>query len=369
VKILTMAGTRPEVIRLSSTIKKLDNLVDHKFVHTGQNFSPEMRDVFYDDLDLRLPDAQWQIPDSSLSGMIGTTMSNLEAEIKNFKPDALVMLGDTNSALAGLIARRMGVITYHIEAGNRSFDENVPEEINRRIIDHFSDFNLAYSQNALQNLLNEGLHPRRLLLCGSPMREVIESISHKLSSQNVLSKFTVKPREFFLVSAHRQENVDDPLRLLTLVQSLDKLFQKYRFPILVSMHPRTRMKIDDLGIQLPEGIISAKPFGFLDYLVLQMNAFCVLSDSGTISEESAILNFPAITIRDSIERPEALETGSIMMSGLEFENIDLAVQIATLAKSPINCPDAYAVEDHSDRVVKFIISTLPRANEWFGIRS
>lgn len=367
-KILTMVGTRPEIIRLSETIKLLDRHFDHRFVHSGQNMSSSMRDVFFNDLDLRLPDAQWEISGFTLANIIGSTMINLEAELVSFKPDALVTLGDTNTALAGLIAKRFGVITYHLEAGNRSFDENVPEEINRKVIDHFSDFNLAYSQNAIQNLLNEGLHPRRMMMCGSPMRQVLNKIGIKLEKSSALRQLGLEKESYLLVSAHRQENVDNPLRLQKLFDSLVSVSRHFGRQIVVSLHPRTESILRKTGVQIPKEFFIHEPFGFVDYISLQQNAFCVLSDSGTISEEASILRFPAVTIRDSIERPEAIDAGAMIMCGLGEGDILRAVKLARDTYAENICPTAYEVEDHAERVVKFIVSTANRAHDWFGIR-
>jgi UDP-N-acetylglucosamine 2-epimerase len=367
-KILTMVGTRPEIIRLSETIKLLDQHFEHRFVHSGQNLSSNMRDIFFRDLDLRQPDAQWEIDGTSLATIIGSTMVNLERELKTFKPDALVTLGDTNTALAGLIAKRFGVITYHLEAGNRSFDENVPEEINRKVVDHFSDFNLAYSQNAIQNLLNEGLHPRRMMMCGSPMRQVLNQIEKKIEKSSALDLVGLKEDGYFLVSAHRQENVDNPGRLQKLFDSLVGVSRHFDRPVVISLHPRTESILQKTGIKTPKEFIVHEPFGFVDYISLQKKAFCVLSDSGTVSEEASILRFPAVTIRDSMERPEALDTGAMIMCGLGEGNILRAVKLARDSYNKNTCPAAYEVEDHAERVVKFIASTANRAHEWFGIR-
>jgi len=368
VKIFTLTGTRPEIIRLSETIKALDSVFDHTFIHSGQNLGANMKDVFFDDLDLRRPDIEWQSDQSSLARIIASTMENLEGYIKAEKPNAMVTLGDTNSALSGLIARRYGITTYHIEAGNRSFDPNVPEEVNRRVIDHFSDFNLAYSTNAYNNLIYEGLHPRNLMLCGSPMREVIEKHLQKIQNSKVLEALNLHKNSYFLVSAHRQENINNPERLKRLWKSLNLISDKYQIPCLVSVHPRTRTMFESAGLKESSKIVFHEPFGFLDYCALQMDAFCVLSDSGTISEESSILGFSAVTIRDSIERPEALETGSIMMAGLDYEEIERAVSISKKFGTMSSCPEAYLVNDHSSRVVKYIQSTAARAHIWSGLR-
>jgi UDP-N-acetylglucosamine 2-epimerase (non-hydrolysing) len=368
-RILTIAGTRPEIIRLSATIKKLDMYFEHRFIHTGQNSSKNMRDVFFEDLDLRQPDAYWDIESGhGLSNTLGAIMVKLEAEIRTFKPTALVVLGDTNSALATVIARRMGVVIYHIEAGNRSFDENVPEEINRRIIDHFANFNLAYSKNALQNLLDEGLDRRRIATCGSPMLEVIKSIEHKLDRCSVLEDLGLEAESYILVSAHRQENVNSSERLFELLQTLGKISEFHQKRVLVSLHPRTRDKLNDITNLIPANIEFHEPFGFIDYLRLQMSAFVVLSDSGTISEESSILNFPAISIRDSMERQEALDTGSMMLSGIDLDNVMRGIEIVK-SRIGTRVPEAYKELNHSEIVVRFISSTASRANDWMGIRN
>ena len=368
-KILTIAGTRPEIIRLSSTITKLDQYFEHRFIHTGQNVSNNMRDVFFKDLELREPDAYWELKaNSGLASSLAEIMTKLEAEIESFKPKALVVLGDTNSALATIVARRMGVIVYHIEAGNRSFDENVPEEVNRRVIDHFSNFNLAYSKNAFQNLLDEGLDRRRMITCGSPMPEVIRRIEHKLQSCTILNQLNLKSESYILVSAHRQENVNSIERLSKLIQSLDLVSKRYKKRIMVSLHPRTQSKIKEMGGDIPPGVEFHEPFGFIDYLKLQIESFVVLSDSGTISEESSILNFPAISIRDSMERQEALDTGSMILCGIEFEDIINGISLVR-DKPNMNTPQAYQEHNHSEIVVRFIASTASRANDWMGIRS
>jgi len=367
-KVVTLVGTRPEIIRLSETIKLLDEHMDHTFIHSGQNLGQNMKDVFFTDLDLRMPDVEWEADHSSLSRIIGSTMENLERFIKAENPDAMVTLGDTNSALAGLVAKRLGVVTYHIEAGNRSFDENVPEEINRRVIDHFSDFNLAYSFHAYQNLMREGLSPRRTMICGSPMAEIIQKHKEKINASQILTRLNLSENEFFLISLHRQENVNSKNRLANAVNSINMLANEYQIPVVISMHPRTKDKVDQLGIPFIDLVKVQNPFGFIDYMKLQSKALCVLSDSGTVSEEASILEFPAITIRDSMERPEALDSGSMMMAGLNYESILTSVNLAIAKTNIFELPSAYQDLNHSQKVVKFIQSTAGRAHEWLGIR-
>ena len=295
-------------------------------------------------------------------------MKNLENYIETERPDVMLTLGDTNSALSGLIAKRYGVLTYHIEAGNRSFDSNVPEEVNRKIIDHFSDFNLAYSTNAYNNLLREGLHPRSLLQCGSPMYEVLKKHEGKIKKSKILNQLKITKNNYFLVSVHRQENIDNIARLKQLWETLEEIARKYNKPCLISLHPRTKNLLDKAQITSSSNIIFHEPFGFIDYCALQVNAFCVLSDSGTISEESTILGFNAVTLRDSIERSEALDSGSIMLAGLTAPETIRAIEITSKFGNRISTPEAYLVPDHSLRVVRFIQSTASRGHSWFGYR-
>lgn len=369
-RIVTIVGTRPEIIRLSRVIEHLDAVSDHTLVHTGQNFDRQLNDVFFEELSIRTPDRFLDVDTSSLGAVLGDVIRKSEILFEELRPDAVLVLGDTNSALSLVMAKRMHIPTYHMEAGNRSFDENVPEETNRRLVDHIADFNLAYTEHARRNLLAEGLHPRRIAVTGSPMHEVLDYYRDRIEASDALARLNVTPGEYFLVSAHRQENVDSPERLSTLLDSLRRLHEAYGLPILVSTHPRTRRRLE----QLPdagelEGVVFHEPFGFLDYCALQKDARCVISDSGTISEESAILGFPAITIRDSMERPEALDTGSIVMTGLESDEILAGIEEVTRpGAAPLQLPIDYAPTDTSRRVVRFMLSTLSRHHEWAGIR-
>jgi UDP-N-acetylglucosamine 2-epimerase (non-hydrolysing) len=364
---MTVVGTRPEIIRLSRVLDRLDRTVDHVLVHTGQNWDPALSDIFFSDLALRAPDLFLHVDTSSLARVLGGVLTGVEDAIRDVRPDALLVLGDTNSCIAALIARRMKVPVYHMEAGNRCFDQNVPEETNRRLVDHVSDFNLVYTEHARRNLLAEGLHPRRILLTGSPMREVLEHYRPAIESSDVLSRLGLEPRGYFLVSAHREENVDDPRRLDRLLACL-RAVRDTGLPVLVSTHPRTRKRIEELPVppDALEGIAFHEPFGLLDYVRLQTQARCVLSDSGTVSEESAILGFPAVTLRESIERPEALDAGSILMTGLDASLVLEAVSVAVNRAVP--CPDDYRITDTSARVVAFILSTVYRHHDWAGVR-
>lgn len=371
-RVMTVVGTRPEIIRLSRVLHRLDRTVDHVLVHTGQNWDPTLSDVFFTELKLRPPDRLLRLDTSSLGRVMGGVLTGVEQAITDLRPDALLVLGDTNSCIAALMARRMKVPVYHMEAGNRCFDLNVPEETNRRLVDHVSDFNLVYTEHARRNLLAEGLHPRRILLTGSPMREVLEHYRPQIDASTVLARLELQPGGYFLVSAHREENVDDPARLDRLLACLRAVRESWRLPVLVSTHPRTRKRLEQRApdpTQL-EGVVFHEPFGLLDYVHLQTQARCTLSDSGTISEEAAILGFPAVTLRESIERPESLDTGSMVMTGLDPRGLveAITVAVAQAATEGMPCPADYRITDTSRRVVNFILSTVRRHHEWAGLR-
>ena len=366
-KVTTIVGTRPEIIRLSEIIKKFGLHFDHRLVHTGQNSDYNLKDLFFNDFGLQSPDAMFDGEQSSLGSFLGSLFVKIEEELTENRPDAVVILGDTNSALSAILAKRFGIPIYHLEAGNRSFDANVPEEINRRIIDHTSDFNLVYTELARSNLLAEGIPARKLALIGSPMCEIVNANKGKIDKSKALDELKLKPKGYFLVSAHRQENVDFPDRLNNLMESLEALAEKYKLPVLISTHPRTKEKLQGHKALNNPMLTFHEPFGFLDYMKLQINARIVLSDSGTVSEESAILGFPAITIRDSMERPEALEAGSIIMSGIEKDRLLEAVELAETSKPSAVVPVEYKIPDTSTRVVNFIISTVHQHAFWNGL--
>jgi UDP-N-acetylglucosamine 2-epimerase (non-hydrolysing) len=371
-RVMTVVGTRPEIIRLSRVLDRLDRTVDHHLVHTGQNRDPALSDVFFTELRLRPPDRYLGVDTSSLGRCLGGVLVGVEEAITERRPDALLVLGDTNSCVAAVMARRLRVPVYHMEAGNRCFDLNVPEETNRRLVDHVSDFNLVYTEHARRNLLAEGLHPRRILHTGSPMREVLEHYRPGIEASTVLDRIGLELGRYFLVSAHREENVDDPARLNRLLDCLRAVRRAWSLPVLVSTHPRTRKRLEDLApdpLSL-DGVAFHEPFGLFDYVHLQTRARCTLSDSGTIGEESAILGFPAVTLRDSIERPEALDTGSLVMTGLDPDGLVEAVTVAVdqAAAEGVRCPEDYRVSDTSRRVVNFILSTVRRHHEWAGVR-
>ena len=369
--IVTIVGTRPEIIRLSRVLPAMDAAFNHILVHTGQNTDPNLSEIFFKELDIRKPDHYLDVDTSSLGSVLGDTLKKVEKVFLDHTPDGVLILGDTNSAISAVLAKRMQIPVYHMEAGNRSFDENVPEETNRRLVDHASDFNLPYTEHARRNLLSEGIHPRRVMVTGSPMREVLDFYKTKIDASDILAQLGMVKNEYFLVSAHRQENVDSPERLSRLLDSLKAIHATWKYPVLVSTHPRTRKQLEALpGFSEISGITFHEPFGFLAYNKLQMNAKCVLSDSGTISEESILLNFPAITIRDSMERPEALDVGGIIMSGLSADDVLQGVTAACFTDTdmPREIPQGYEVQDVSRRIVRIILSTVNRHHEWAGLR-
>jgi UDP-N-acetylglucosamine 2-epimerase (non-hydrolysing) len=360
------------LIRLSRVIQRLDETVNHVLVHTGQNFDYSLNDVFLEDLGIRTPDHLLGVDTSSLGRVLGGTLIACEEVMLAEKPDAVLVLGDTNSCISALIARRLNIPVYHMEAGNRCFDLNVPEETNRRLVDHVSDFNLVYTEHARRNLLAEGLHPRRILKTGSPMREVLESYRDQIDGSTILERTGLVDGGYFLVSAHRQENVDSPTRLESLLDCLAAVHAMHKLPVFVSTHPRTRKRLEALDSRrVSEGIFFSDPLGFHDYNRLQLGAACCLSDSGTIAEESTILGFPAVTLRESIERPEALDTGAIMMTGLDVDDVLSCVSVAmsaAAAGAKPSMPEDYKVTNTSERAVNFILSTARRHHAWAGVR-
>lgn len=376
-KVMTILGTRPEIIRLSRVMARLDQFTNHIIVHTGQNYDYELNEVFFEDLDVRKPDYFLGVGGGSLGETLGGILTETEKALRAEQPDAVLILGDTNSAISAIMARRLKIPVYHMEAGNRSFDMNVPEETNRRLVDHIVDFNLVYTEHARRHLLSEGLPHRRINLTGSPMREVLEHYRKQIDASDILTQLELKPKEYFIVSLHREENVDSQSRLTALVQALNALAERYGFPIIVSTHPRTRKRLDALDtIQFDDRVQYMKPFGFHDYNNLQQNSFCAVSDSGTIAEEASILGFPAITPRDAIERPEGLDVGCIMATGLDCDTILNGIETVTALfnerqKSgrahPV--PADYCIDNTSERVVSLIVGTAKISNKWDGIRS
>lgn len=368
-KVITVVGTRPEIIRLSRVIPLLDQYTKHILVHTGQNYDYELNEIFIEDLDLRRPDYLLNVDTTSLGHVLGETLIKIETILDAEKPEAMLILGDTNASIAAIMAKRRHIPIYHMEAGNRSFDANVPEEINRKMIDHIADFNLVYTENSRRHLLSEGLPHRRIYLTGSPMYEVMEHYLPKIRQSSILGDLKLEPQSYFLVSVHREENVDYQSNLERISNVLNTLADKYSLPIIVSTHPRTRKRLENqANFEFNPLIQFLKPFGFCDYNWLQMNARCVISDSGTISEESAILKFPALTIRNSMERPEAIDAGTIVLSGFDPDIVINTVDL--LSREGVDyrqiCPD-YTVENTSLRVVKLILGTARLHKLWSGL--
>jgi UDP-N-acetylglucosamine 2-epimerase (non-hydrolysing) len=372
-KVMTVVGTRPEIIRLSATIKLLDKYTNQVFVHTGQNYDYELNEIFFEDLGLRKPDHFMNVSRDSLGAAIGDIFKKTEEIINLEKPDALLVLGDTNSCLSAYMAKRKHIPIFHMEAGNRSFDFNVPEEINRRIIDHIADFNLVYTEHARRHLISEGLQHRRIYLTGSPMWEVLQQNMDKIENSKILSKLDLEEKKYFMVSVHREENVDNADNLKQILTVLNELAEQYKLPVIVSTHPRTRKRIEALADQSQvrnHQLHFLKPFGFTDYVNLQKNALCTISDSGTISEESAMLSFPAISLRQSMERPEAQDAGTIILTGFDADVVLNSVKTVIEEQKEggyKSIPDEYRIENTSWRVVKLILGNTKLSNQWWGV--
>lgn len=359
-KVMTVVGTRPEIIRLSRVLAALDEHCEHILVHTGQNYDFELNQVFFDDLGVRKPDYFLSAAGSTGAETIGNVIIGVDKVLAEVNPDAMLVLGDTNSCMAVIPAKRRKIPTFHMEAGNRCFDMRVPEEINRRIVDHTADINLTYSSIARDYLLAEGIPADRVIKTGSPMFEVLNNYMSQINSSDVLSRLQLEAGKFFVISAHREENVDSPNNLVKLWQVLNGLAERYGYPVIVSTHPRTRKRIEEQGLEFHPLVQLLKPLGFHDYNKLQKSAKAVLSDSGTISEESSIMNFPALNIREAHERPEAFEEASVMMVGLEIERVFQALQV--LESQPVGDqrllrPVAdYSIPNVSDKIVRIVHS-------------
>ena len=365
-KVVTIVGTRPEIIRLSRLIPRLDEHTDHVLVHTGQNYDRQLNEVFFEDLELRQPDYYLNVDTSSFGTVMGDTLKKAEEVFLNEKPDAVMILGDTNSAIAAVVAERMHIPVYHMEAGNRSFDSNVPEELNRKMVDHVATFNLPYNDYSMRNLLNEGIHPRFIHKTGSPMREIYEHYKEKIAASDVVERLGLKNGGYFLVSLHRQENVDSPERLRLALDSLTAVRDEWNLPILVSTHPRTRKRLEAIASDSLPGFNFHEPFGYLDYNKLQLGAKCVISDSGTISEESSIMGFPALTLRESSERPESVSSGIIAV--VPSGSLHIIGLIKSLQEGPVSdsMPEGYESDNFSQRVHNVLSSTVIQASNWLG---
>lgn len=358
-KVMTILGTRPEIIRLSECIKAFDRYFNHILVHTGQNWAYTLNQVFFEELGLREPDYYLDAAGNTLGETIGNIIARSYDVISQEKPDAVVILGDTNSALSAISAKRLKVPIFHMEAGNRCFDQRVPEEINRKIVDHISDINLAYTEHSRRYLLAEGFRRDHIFVTGSPMTEVLKKHRVSIEASTILEKLNLEPDKYFLVSAHREENIDDEPTFYSLMNALNAIAEQYQLPIIYSTHPRSWKRIEERGFKFHPLIRQLEPFGFLDYNKLQINAFCVLSDSGTLSEESAILDFPAVLIRTSTERPEVLDKGTMVMGGIAVDSITQGVDIARgIWENTVKLPLAndYIDDIVSVKVVKIVQS-------------
>ncbi len=359
-KVMTVVGTRPEIIRLSRVIARLDQETSHTLVHTGQNYDYELNEIFFKDLDIRKPDFFLNAAAKTPCETIGNVIARTDEILTEVLPDALLVLGDTNSCLAAYPAKRHKVPVFHMEAGNRCFDERVPEEINRRLIDHIADINMPYSSIAREYLLREGIPPDRIIKTGSPMFEVLHYYMNKIEASDVLRRLNLKEQDYFVVSSHREENIDDDRQFDGLVRILKGLANTYGKQVIVSTHPRTRKKLVAKAVKLPTNVKLLKPLGFLDYVKLQMHAIAVLSDSGTITEESSILNFPALNIRETHERPEGMEEGAVIMTGMNWERVKQGLKVLALQKRgterSLRIVGDYNVPNVSEKVVRIIIS-------------
>ena len=359
-KVMTIVGTRPEIIRLSCVIPLLDSKCEHTLVHTGQNYDYELNQIFFDELKIRMPDHFLEAAGSNGSETIGKVIICVDKLLKLNKPDAILILGDTNSCMAALPAKRNKIPIFHMEAGNRCFDMRVPEEINRKLVDHIADINLTYSSIAREYLLSEGFAPDRVIKTGSPMLEVLTRNEKLINESNILKKLGLKENEFFLVSSHREENIDSDKNFYALVDILNGISDVYNYPVIVSTHPRTEKRIKESKVKLNKNIQLLKPLGFHDYNKLQISSKACLSDSGTISEESSILNFPALNIREAHERPEAMEESSVMMVGMNFERIIQGIEILSTQKRgkerTLDMVYDYSSKNVSEKVLRIIIS-------------
>jgi UDP-N-acetylglucosamine 2-epimerase (non-hydrolysing) len=370
-KVVTLVGTRPEVVKLSRVIAELEKQTTHILVHTGQNFDYELNEIFFQELGLKAPDHFLKVAAPRTAETIGNVISRSDEIFEREKPDAALFYGDTNSCLAVISAKRRQIPVFHMEAGNRCFDERVPEEINRRIVDHLSDINMTHTEHARRYLLAEGIRPETVIKTGSPMKEVLDYYRPRIEESDVLSRLGLEPGRYFLVSAHREENVDSDEKLSALLDSLSALRDQFGLRIVISTHPRTRQRLAALtqagNRQLPPGLDFLKPFGFFDYVKLETAAFCVLSDSGTLTEESSLLGFPAVMIREAHERPEGMDAGVLVMTGLGRERVLQGVEMVTSqGRAPRSVPD-YQTDDVSSKVVRIILSYVDSVNRtvWF----
>ena len=364
-KVVTVVGTRPEIIRLSLIIKKFDKFFDHKFIHTGQNYDFELNEIFFNELEIREPDYFLNAATNNLGETIGNIIAKSYNIFQKIKPDALFVLGDTNSSLCEISAKRLKIPIFHYEAGNRCFDLNVPEEINRKIADHLADVNLTYSSNSKKYLINEGFRKDFVISVGSPMKEILDNYKPEINKSNILNDLAIDKHKYILASIHREENLDLDKNFQSIIESINYIADQKSMPVIFSTHPRTRKKIKELGVTKKANIRFIKPLGFFDYIKLQMNALVTLSDSGTLSEESAILNFPAVIVRTSTERPEAIEFGNILLGNIDKQNLLNSVEITIDSQSKndsYDIPVDYNVSNVSKKIVKIIQGYTEKIN-------
>jgi UDP-N-acetylglucosamine 2-epimerase (non-hydrolysing) len=365
-KVMTVVGTRPEIIKLSQVMKELDKYVEHVIVHTGQNYDYELNELFFEQLDIRRPDIFLEAVKGSASETIGDIIGKIDRVFVDIQPDALLIYGDTNSCLCVIPAKKRKIPIFHMEAGNRSFDQRVPEEVNRKIVDHLSDINMPLTEQARDYLVAEGLKPQTVIKTGSPMLEVLNKNMEKIVSSNILEKEELNKGEYFLMSIHREENVDSPKNFTDLLDSIDAIAEKYKYPIIISTHPRTKKKLEEMGYEEKNKYLRfAKPFGFHEYNQLQLNAYCVISDSGTITEESSILKIPAITIRQAHERPEGNDEGTLIMTGLNKDRILESIEVVVNQHNndgPMRMVNDYSIDNVSKKVLRIILSYTDYVN-------
>ncbi|MCX6724997.1 MAG: UDP-N-acetylglucosamine 2-epimerase (non-hydrolyzing) [Candidatus Saccharibacteria bacterium] len=353
-KVMTIVGTRPEIIKLSAVIAELDKFTEHVLVHTGQNYDYELNEIFFDGMGIRKPDIFMEAAGKDAAETIGNVIIKSDQLFKEHKPDALLLYGDTNSCLSVISAKRSKIPVFHMEAGNRCFDQRVPEELNRKVVDHLSDINMTITEHARRYLIAEGIPAETVIKVGSSMKEVLANNKQSIDDSQALSQLNLKPKEYFLLSAHREENVDSEKNFADLVESINAICETYKMPIIFAVHPRTQKLIDAKGIKLHELVQAMKPLGFADYIKLQQNAFCVISDSGTITEESSLLGFPAITVRQAHERPEGMDEGTLVMTGLNKDTILDSIKIVTSTRMPI--VKDYDADNVAQKVVRIIMS-------------
>lgn len=363
-KLMTVVGTRPEIIKLSETIKLCDQLFDHVLVHTGQNYDYELNQVFFEELGIREPDTYLGVAGSDLGETMGNVLSKSYKLMAEVKPDALLILGDTNSCLCAISAKRLKIPIFHMEAGNRCFDENLPEEVNRRIVDTTSDINLCYSEHARRNLANMGCDQARTFVVGSPMREVLEANRQSIDSSDVLEREKLESRKYILLSAHREENIDNESNFNQMVNAVNILAEEYQVPVLYSMHPRARTRIEERGTVFHPLVRSHKPFGFHDYIQLQRNALCVVSDSGTLAEEAAILGFPAVSLRTSTERPEVVDKGVFTLGSITAKELIQAIAVECSLVNRETFVSDYADVNISAKIAKIIQGYTSYIDHW-----